>query len=99
MSHFDESDLIKLMKLCKIACSSEEKERFYNSLSKVVSYMDQLNEVCTDGVSPCSHILETMHSVMREDIEKNDLTREAFLANAPSHVGGMIKVPSVMKQG
>lgn len=97
MSHFDENDLNKLMKLCKIACSAEEKQRFYNSLSKVVSYMDQLSEVCTDGVKPCNHILETMHNVMRDDEPKNTLSREEFLSNAPSHVGGMIKVPTVIK--
>ena len=39
-----------------------------------------------------------MANVTREDVVGELLNREAFLANAPSHVGGMIRVPPVIKQ-
>lgn len=97
MSHFNENDLQKLMKLSRIECSKEEKEKFYKSLSRVVSYMDQLSEVNTEGVSPCNHILETISNVTREDEVGEILPRETFLANAPSHVGGMVRVPPIIK--
>jgi len=35
---------------------------------------------------------------LREDIPEEPLSRDLFLANAPSQVGGMIKVPPVFKQ-
>jgi aspartyl-tRNA(Asn)/glutamyl-tRNA(Gln) amidotransferase subunit C len=34
---------------------------------------------------------------MREDKVGETLPRELFLANAPSHVGGLIRVPPVIK--
>jgi len=97
MSHFDEKDLLKLMKLSKIECSQEEKDRFYTALSRVVTYIDQLTEVDTEGVAPCNHILETITNVMRDDEIGQTLSRDTFLSNAPSHVGGMVRVPPIIK--
>jgi len=97
MAHFDEKDLIKLMNLSRIECSQEEKEKFYTSLSRVVDYIETLSEVNTDGITPCNHILETVSNVTREDTIGDLLSREVFLANAPSHVGGMVKVPPIIK--
>lgn len=97
MTHFHEDDLNKLMKLSRIECTEEEKKNLYNSLSRVVSYIDQLQEVNTQGVAACNHVLEGMHNIMREDEVGSTLSRDVFLSNAPSHVGGMIRVPPIIK--
>lgn len=97
MSAFNEEDLQKLAKLCRIECSEEEKKKFLGSLSKILSYIEQLKEIDTEGVEPCTHVLEGMHNVMREDEVGELLPRELFLANAPAHIGGMIRVPPVIK--
>ena len=36
---------------------------------------------------------------MREDEVKEVLSREEFLANAPDQIGGMIRIPPLMKAG
>lgn len=97
MTHFNEQDLLKLMKLSKIDCSEAEKSRFLSSLSRVVGYIEQLSELNTEGVPPCNHILESMSSMMREDEIGQTLDRETFLANCPAHIGGMIRVPPIIK--
>ena len=97
MAHFEENDLLNLMTLSRIECCPAEKEKFYTSLSRVVAYIETLSEVNTDGIAPCNHILETVSNVTREDIVGELLSREVFLANAPSHVGGMVKVPPIIK--
>jgi aspartyl-tRNA(Asn)/glutamyl-tRNA(Gln) amidotransferase subunit C len=97
MSHFDEKEFSKLTKLCRIECSQEEKEKLFANVSRILSYVAQLDELDTQNVMPCNHVIETMSNVMREDEIGETLSREEFLANAPSHVGGMIKVPSVIK--
>ena len=97
MAHFDENDLLKLMTLSRIECSQAEKEKFNTSLSRIVSYIETLSQVNTDGISPCNHILETVSNVTREDVVEDLLSRDVFLANAPSHVGGMVKVPPIIK--
>jgi Asp-tRNA(Asn)/Glu-tRNA(Gln) amidotransferase C subunit len=38
-----------------------------------------------------------LKSVVRDDEPKDLLPREQFLSNAPDQVGGMIRVPPVLK--
>jgi aspartyl-tRNA(Asn)/glutamyl-tRNA(Gln) amidotransferase subunit C len=94
----EEKELNKLIKLARIECSEEEKKKLLQSLSSILKYVDQLKEIDTEGVKPCSHILETLVNVMREDEVGDLLPRDIFLSNAPAHTGGMIRVPSVIKQ-
>lgn len=97
MAEFDENELDKLAKLCRIACSEEEKKALQVQLTNILKYVDQLNEIDVEGVEPCYRVLETLSNVMREDEVGETLSRELFLANAPAHVGGMIRVPPVIK--
>lgn len=57
-----------------------------------------MKEVDTEGVEVCNHVSETVSNVMREDDIGETLPRETFLENSPSHVGGMIRVPTVIKK-
>ncbi len=97
MAQFDEKELDKLAKLCRIACTQEEKKSLQAQIAGVLSYIQQLGEVKTEGVEPCYTVLENATSVMREDEVGEPLSREAFLANAPAHVGGMVRVPPIIK--
>jgi aspartyl-tRNA(Asn)/glutamyl-tRNA(Gln) amidotransferase subunit C len=94
----NEEEFTKLSKLCRIACTEEEKQQFLTALSSILAYMEQLKEIETEGVPPCNTVLETVSNIMREDEVGTLLSRDVFLANAPSHVGGMIRVPPVLKQ-
>jgi aspartyl-tRNA(Asn)/glutamyl-tRNA(Gln) amidotransferase subunit C len=93
-----EEELNKLAKLCRLECTGEEKKKFVTSLSRVLSHIEKLEEVNTEGIEPCNHVLETQVNVFRSDEVKDPLSREEFLSNSPAHVGGMIKVPPVMKE-
>lgn len=98
MANFEKNSIKKLTKLCRIHCSEEEEEALFKDLQKILNYMEQLNEVDTSEVLPCHHVLEDIVNVMREDKVGPTLPREAFLENAPSHIGGMIRVPNILKQ-
>ncbi len=87
-----------LIQLCRIDCSKEEQERLLEDLKKIISYIEQLQELDTENVLPCNHVLEEMANVMRNDVTGETMPREVFLANAPSQIGGMIRVPPVIKQ-
>ena len=97
--YMNKEELNKLARLCRISCTPEEEEKFVESISQVLTYIEELKKVDTQGVPCCNMVLETLSNVMREDIPGELLSREAFLANSPSHVGGMVKVPPVLKQG
>lgn len=98
MSEFQEEDLIHLTRLCRIECTKEELNRLTEDLSKIIRYIQQLQEVDTSTLVPHSHMTEQGVSSLREDIEGEKLSRELFLKNAPESVGGMIRVPPIIKR-
>jgi aspartyl-tRNA(Asn)/glutamyl-tRNA(Gln) amidotransferase subunit C len=94
----DHTTLEHLKKLCKMELSSDEEKEISEGLSKVLSYVEQLNEVDTHGVEPCRFVLRNMlKNKMRQDIVQDILPREKFLTNAPDQIGGMVRVPPVLK--
>src|SRR5580692_8983836 len=93
----DETEINKLIKLSRIECTEEEKKSLQSHLSNILKHVAELNEVDTGGVEPCYRVLETLKNVMREDLVGETLPRELFLANAPAHVGGLIRVPPIIK--
>lgn len=98
MTNLNKETLKNLTLLSRIECSEEEQEALVNDLGKILRYVEQLQEVNTENVPPCNHVLAGMVNVMRDDICGNTLSRETFLANSPSHTGGMIRVPPVIKK-
>lgn len=98
MSDLNEESVKLLSQLCRIEVSKEELPTLLSDLKRVLDYVGLLQEVDVSHLSPHSHIEEQGVGSLREDIVGQHLTREAFLANAPDQVGGMIRVPPVMKQ-
>jgi aspartyl-tRNA(Asn)/glutamyl-tRNA(Gln) amidotransferase subunit C len=100
MSDFDHQSLEHLKKLCRIECTEEENRDIIASLQSVLDYVAQLKDVNTDNTKTCRYVLRGMlKNPMREDEAKDLLPREQFLANAPDQIGGMIRVPPVLKPG
>lgn len=97
MDLLEEHEFAKLTQLCRIACSAEEKKILQQKISTIISYITELQEVNTDNVLPCYQVNTSSTHLMREDEEGPLLSREEFLSISPSHIGGMIKVPPVMK--
>ncbi|MFI0434503.1 MAG: Asp-tRNA(Asn)/Glu-tRNA(Gln) amidotransferase subunit GatC [Parachlamydiaceae bacterium] len=98
MVKLDKETIQQLTRLCRIDCTQEEQASLLEDLEKILAYIEQLDEVNTENITPCNHILEGMANVMREDVIGEGLDREKFLANAPSHIGGMIRVPLVINK-
>ena|SRR5438105_15417418 len=91
-------DIEHLKRLCKIACTKEEEREIADSLKKVLKYVEQLNEIDTEKTPVCRYVLRGMlRNPMREDVVKDVLPKEKFLANAPDQIGGMVRVPPVLK--
>ncbi len=98
MAKFNKETIKTLTQLSRIQCSEAEQDKLLKDLQNILAYIDLLNELDTENVPPCNHVLEDINNVMREDKVGKTLSRESFLANAPSHIGGMIRVPPVFKQ-
>ena len=68
--------------LAKLDLSPEEKEAAKKDMSRMLDYIDMLNELDTEGVEPMSHVFP-VKNVLREDEVKPSTPREALLRNAP----------------
>lgn len=97
MAQLDKNVIAKLTKLCRIDCTEEEKEALCESLEKILDYMELLKEVDTEQVPPCNHVLSDIVNVMREDKVGQTLSRDKFLSNVPSQIGGLVRVPPILK--
>ncbi|CAF23395.1 Aspartyl/glutamyl-tRNA(Asn/Gln) amidotransferase subunit C [Candidatus Protochlamydia amoebophila] len=98
MAELDKETIHTLTRLCRIDCTEAEQEAILKDLKNILNYIEQLQEIDTEHVLPCNHVLEEMCNVMRDDEIGPVLARDVFLANSPSHIGGMIRVPPVIKQ-
>jgi aspartyl-tRNA(Asn)/glutamyl-tRNA(Gln) amidotransferase subunit C len=100
MAKFDSKSLEHLKKLCRIQCTEEEDRDIMNNIDRVLNYAEQLNEIDTSNTKTCRYVLRGMQrGQMREDEPKDLLPRDQFLSNAPDQIGGMIRVPPILKPG
>ncbi len=98
MSDLSKESLVALSKLCRIELSEDELVELSEKLKNVLDYAELLQEVDVSDLAPYSHVDEQGISSLREDKAGEHLPRDTFLSNAPDQVGGMIRVPPVMKQ-
>lgn len=82
--------------LAKLDLSQEEKLRAKEDMQKILTYVDKLNELDTDGVEPLTHIFP-VHNVFREDVVSNGSQKESMLANAPQRRDDMYQVPKTIE--
>ena len=82
--------------LAKLSLSPQEKEEAKKDMSRMLDYIDRLNELDTSEVEPMSHIFP-VNNVFREDVVENGDDREHMLVNAPQKKDGAYKVPKTIE--
>ena len=87
-------DVEHVAKLARLDLTEAEKEKFTHQLGDVLSHVEKMNEVDTNGVEPMNHPID-FSNVMREDNKIYENTREELMANAPDIEGEFFKVPKI----
>lgn len=67
-------------KLANLPLTQAQEEEYSEQLSKILDYIDQLNEVFTDSVEPTFNVLE-VNTIERPDKTDVGLTQEEALSN------------------
>lgn len=89
-------DLIKyLEKLARITLTEDEEKKIGNELQDILTYIDMLNELDTDGVEAMSHCFPVTN-VMREDEVQPSMSADEIVANAPESQDGCFVVPKTV---
>lgn len=92
----DTETVMKIASLARIAMSEEEAEALKPDLNAILDWVEQLEEVDTDGVEPLAMVIEN-RTRMREDIVTDGNKRDEILANAPNAEHGFFAVPKVIE--
>ena len=92
----DAATVRKVARLARIAEPEEKLEPLARELSGILNWIEQLNEVDTDGVEPMT---TAVHATlpMREDVVTDGGDPAKVLANAPRAVDGFYVVPKVVE--
>lgn len=89
-------DLIKYLEsLARINLTEEEESKVSNELQDILTYIDMLGELDTDGVEAMSHCFPVTN-VMREDEVQPSMTPDEITANAPESQDGCFIVPKTV---
>jgi len=92
----DRSDVDKIAHLARLAIAEEEKDRYAADLSNILSLVEQMNAVDTEGVSPMAHPLRMVQR-LRSDEPTEPNQRELFQQIAPATEDGLYLVPRVVE--
>jgi aspartyl-tRNA(Asn)/glutamyl-tRNA(Gln) amidotransferase subunit C len=82
-------------RLARLRLSSNEEPRMQADLSAILTYVDKLNELDTEGVDPTTQVGDA-GTPMREDRVTNHPAAELMLTNAPARKGQFFRVPKII---
>lgn len=91
----DQSDIAKLAELSRIAISERAAQEVANSITEILTLVDQLQAVDTTGVTPMAHPLDAVQR-LRIDVVTESNQREEMQSIAPLTQDGLYLVPRVL---
>ena len=92
----EKKEVRHIARLSRLSLGEEEIELYSGQLSSILEYVEKLSEPDTKDVEPTSHIIE-MKNVMREDANRESLSPDEALANAPDRKDDFYRVPKIIE--
>jgi aspartyl-tRNA(Asn)/glutamyl-tRNA(Gln) amidotransferase subunit C len=95
----DRIDMRHVARLARLALSDAEIDTFGPQLANLLTFVDQLRELDTDGVPATAQVVPS-RNVERRDVLRPEtmLSHEAALANAPQAEHGYFRVPRILAE-
>lgn len=93
----DKQTIYKVADLARIAIKEEEIEALIPDMNKILTFMEKLNELDTQGVEPLVY-MNTEENVWREDIVKQEISVNDGLKNAARHNDAFFLVPKIIEK-
>jgi aspartyl-tRNA(Asn)/glutamyl-tRNA(Gln) amidotransferase subunit C len=86
-----------LAHLSRLSFEGNEKENIRQDLENILAMCEKLKEVDTSNVEPLIYMSES-HTVLRNDVVIQDITKADALKNAPKCDSDFFRVPKVIEQ-
>lgn len=91
-------EVLQVARLARLELTGDELTRMAEQLNRILGYVEQIQQLNTEGVEPLAHPLP-VRNVFREDEPAPSLPVDEALRNAPSRVGDYFGVPAVFGTG
>ncbi len=92
----DAATVRRVARLARIREPEDRLEPLARELSAILGWIEQLNEIDTDGVEPMTSAVAAKLP-MREDVVTDGGDADAILSNAPAKADGFFVVPKVVE--
>lgn len=92
----DQETVHRIARLARIRIDDSEVGRYADELSSILEFVEQMDQVDTNDVTPLSHPQDRVLR-LREDIVTETDQREALQAGAPATENGLYLVPKVIE--
>lgn len=96
MSDIDHETARKVAKLSRIAVPESDLPGLANDLSRILTFMDELNEVDVEGVAPMTSVTPMRLTRRKDGVTDGDY-HDKILSNAPDAREGFFAVPKVVE--
>ncbi len=93
----DKHTVRKLAHLSRLELREEDEDNMIKDLNEILTWVEQLNEVDTEGVEPLTNMSHEVN-VFREDQVGEHLDHEKALKNAPKKDEDFFRVPKFLNQ-
>lgn len=90
-------DIKHVAKLANLKLKDKDKKKFEKQLNEIVSYVEKLNEVNTEGVEITSQVTK-LENATREDKAAPSLTQEEVLSGTNSKHNELFKVDAILSE-
>ena len=93
----DNELVYELAQLAKLEFDNKTVEEMKADLDAILIFINKLQEVDTEGVSPLIYLSEEVN-VLRDDKISSNVSQQQALKNAPEKDSDYFKVPTVLKK-
>lgn len=90
------ADVQHVAHLARLGLTDEEMDRMAEQLGQILQAMESLRQLDTSAIPPTAQVIP-LTSVMRDDVARPSMPREAILKNAPRTRDGQFVVPAVLE--
>ena len=92
----NEALIDQLAHLARLEFEPAARTEITDDLNRILAFVEQLNEVDTDGVEPLIYLVDEPN-LIRDDAPRLDISQDDALQNAPKHDSDYFRVPKVIE--
>ena len=91
-------DVEHVAALARLGLTDQEIDLMQGQLNRILEAVGRLQAVDTSSVGPTAQVI-ALENVMRDDVARPSMSRDAALGNAPRREGPMLRVPVILEEG